>query len=80
MSKCVTVVAFKDFFLAPARPIQNHPHKERFWRLSFHVQERQIIFHRYRLKPAMRVLKVGTPVRLTTQVITFLFVENLWSL
>ncbi|KAJ3660805.1 hypothetical protein Zmor_005236 [Zophobas morio] len=46
-----------DFFLAPARPIQNHPHKERFWRLSFHVQERQIIFHRYRLKPAMRVLK-----------------------
>ncbi|XP_015836279.2 cyclic GMP-AMP synthase-like receptor isoform X1 [Tribolium castaneum] len=46
-----------DFFVVPARPVGETTHKERLWRLSFHVQERQILQNRHRMKAAIRVLK-----------------------
>ncbi|XP_044260992.1 cyclic GMP-AMP synthase-like [Tribolium madens] len=46
-----------DFFVVPARPVDKIAYKERLWRLSFHIQERQLIHNRHRMKAAVRVLK-----------------------
>ncbi|KAJ3660807.1 hypothetical protein Zmor_005238 [Zophobas morio] len=46
-----------DFFIVPKSPRRDVPHIDRYWRLSFQKQEREIIFDRQWLKPTIRVLK-----------------------
>ncbi|RZC41710.1 cyclic GMP-AMP synthase-like [Asbolus verrucosus] len=48
---------FQEFFIVPKQPKRDHPHIDRYWRLSFQMQERKIIFNRFWMKPAIRALK-----------------------
>mgnify|MGYP005984168191 FL=1 len=62
---------FQEFFLTPTRPKGDYDHRGRFWRLSFHMQERQIVFNRYKMKPAFRVLKVSATIREKKKLLNF---------
>ncbi|XP_044271607.1 cyclic GMP-AMP synthase-like [Tribolium madens] len=46
-----------EFFIVPKEPKREHPHLERYWRLSFQEQERELMFDKKWMKPTIRVMK-----------------------